>query len=270
MRRIKKIGVILLGMMIAISLVAMPAMAAEETEVNIVVSEEKTDKAESEAKPTVEETAINEDDAEKMEEEAVIERTAEKVQEVIEEAIEAVKESAETVKEKVEELKEKAEEATVHAEMELDAKLPEEAEEYTVSTPVFTEDGMLILPRPVKEGKHFIEWNTKEDGSGYGYKAGEIVDPTDIVLYSIWEDEVKEEELKAEEEELTAEEIVNDVADEEAEVKTEEIIEEQEEDATSEEAGEVVAEGEAKEETAEPEGAASEDVAEPEAEEAEE
>ena len=114
---------------------------------------------------------------------------------------------------------------------EIKEELPEE-EEYTVSEVRFTEDGMLILPRPVKEGKVFIEWNTEEDGSGTGYKAGEIVDPTDIVLYSIWADEV---------------ETVNDVEAEVPEVKTEEITEEKEEAVTPEEAKEAVAESEAKE-----------------------
>lgn len=32
---------------------------------------------------------------------------------------------------------------------------------YNESTIRFTEDGMLILPRPIKKGKIFIEWNTK-------------------------------------------------------------------------------------------------------------
>ena len=61
-------------------------------------------------------------------------------------------------------------------------------EEYTESKVVFTDDGMLILPRPVKGEKIFIEWNTKEDGTGQGYKAGEIVDPENIELYAIWAD----------------------------------------------------------------------------------
>ena len=46
-----------------------------------------------------------------------------------------------------------------------------EDEEYTESKVVFTDDDMLILPRPVKEGKIFVEWNTKEDGTGQGYNA---------------------------------------------------------------------------------------------------
>ena len=194
----KKISMIVLSMILAISLAAVPAIAAEETEVRIVASEELTENAEPEVKTVAEETTVIEKDAENKKEASVIEQAAEKVQEVIEEVIETVKETAETVKENVEEIREKAEEEAVHAQMEIDANIPEEDEEYyNVSTVVFTEDGMLILPRPVKEGKVFIEWNTEEDGSGYGYKAGEIVDPTDIVLYSIWENEVKEEELKS-------------------------------------------------------------------------
>ena len=66
-------------------------------------------------------------------------------------------------------------------------------EEYTESELRFTEDGMLILPRPVMEGKVFVEWNTEEDGSGVGYKPGEIVDPMGITLYAVWADEAAEE-----------------------------------------------------------------------------
>ena len=276
----KKISMVVLSMILTISLAAVPAIAAEETEVRIVASEELTENAEPEVKTVAEETTVIEKDAENKKEASVIEQAAEKVQEVIEEVIETVKETAETVKEtaetvkeNIEEIREKAEEEAVHAQMEIDANIPEEDEEYyNVSTVVFTEDGMLILPRPVKEGKVFIEWNTEEDGSGYGYKAGEIVDPTDIVLYSIWEDEVKEEELKAEEVQAE-EEIVNDIEaeaepiKEDAEIKEEVKAEEvKEEEVIAEEVQEEVAEGEdeAKEETGEPEGAVSEDTVEPE------
>ena len=65
--------------------------------------------------------------------------------------------------------------------------------EYTESELRFTEDGMLILPRPVMAGKIFVEWNTEEDGSGVGYKPGEIVDPMGITLYAIWADEAAED-----------------------------------------------------------------------------
>lgn len=177
-----------------------------------------------------------EDDSEPAvkEEPAVVEETQEEAPD-----IKAEEESPEEVTEPEmkEELSEEVTEPEAEEESpeevteEIKEELPEE-EEYTVSEVRFTEDGMLILPRPVKEGKVFIEWNTEEDGSGTGYKAGEIVDPTDIVLYSIWADEV---------------ETVNDVEAEVPEVKTEEITEEKEEAVTPEEAKEAVAESEAKE-----------------------
>ena len=63
-----------------------------------------------------------------------------------------------------------------------------EEEEYTESEVAFTDDGMLILPRPVKDKKVFIEWNTKEDGTGIRYNPGEIVNPENIELYVIWAD----------------------------------------------------------------------------------
>lgn len=81
-----------------------------------------------------------------------------------------------------------------------------EDEEYTESKVVFTDDDMLILPRPVKEGKIFVEWNTKEDGTGQGYNAGEIVDPENIELYAIWADEDTSKE----------EPVVSDATDSEA------------------------------------------------------
>ena len=63
-----------------------------------------------------------------------------------------------------------------------------EEEEYTESEVAFTDDGLLILPRPVKDKKVFIEWNTKEDGTGIRYNPGEIVNPENIELYVIWAD----------------------------------------------------------------------------------
>ena len=172
------------------------------------------------------------DSVSEKEQEIVKEEIIDTVAEIEDDSEPAVKEEPEAVEETPEEAPDiKAEEEFPEevTEPEMKEELPEE-EEYTVSEVRFTEDGMLILPRPVKEGKVFIEWNTEEDGSGTGYKAGEIVDPTDIVLYSIWADEV---------------ETVNDVEAEVPEVKTEEITEEKEEAVTPEEAKEAVAEGEA-------------------------
>ena len=63
-----------------------------------------------------------------------------------------------------------------------------EDEEYTESEVAFTDDDMMILPRPAKDGSVFIEWNTKEDGTGIGYKPGELVNPENIELYAIWAD----------------------------------------------------------------------------------
>ena len=95
----------------------------------------------------------------------------------------------------------------LQAEESAESVLDEAAEEeYTESKVVFTDDDMMILPRPVRDGKKFIEWNTKEDGTGEGYKAGEIVDPESIELYAIWTDaetadaEVPDEEAAIEEE----------------------------------------------------------------------
>ena len=119
---------------------------------------------------------------------------------------------------------------TVQTEESVEIEIDEvtENEEYTESAVCFTDDGMLILPRPVKEGKVFVEWNTKEDGTGKGYKAGEIVDPENIELYSIWADEeITDEEIT---EADIPDEIVPDEEPEVSEAKKEEITEPKDEE----------------------------------------
>ena len=98
-----------------------------------------------------------------------------------------------------------------------------EEEEYTESEVAFTDDDMMILPRPSKDGSIFIEWNTKEDGTGFGYKPGELVNPENIELYAIWADaELSIDEATASEATVSEATVVEAAYDEELQ---EEIVE---------------------------------------------
>lgn len=46
----------------------------------------------------------------------------------------------------------------------------------------------IILPEPNRDNYDFIEWNTKNDGTGKSYGGGEIIEIQNIVLYAIWKD----------------------------------------------------------------------------------
>ena len=51
-----------------------------------------------------------------------------------------------------------------------------------------------VLPNAKKDGFDFIEWNTKADGTGTSYSAGESIRITgEMELYAIWK-EIREEE----------------------------------------------------------------------------
>ena len=56
----------------------------------------------------------------------------------------------------------------------------------------FTEEYMLPVNAFTKTGHEFVEWNTKSDGSGTGYKVGETIskqkskDGDELKLYAIW------------------------------------------------------------------------------------
>ena len=67
----------------------------------------------------------------------------------------------------------------------------------------------IILPVLERDGYVFVEWNTKEDGSGESYKAGEEYKvETDGNLYAIWkkaddtQDENQVKEIEPEENEM--------------------------------------------------------------------
>ena len=122
-------------------------------------------------------------DEESKDEEALTDEDSEELNEEIDEEDAS---DEKTVNEEV------ADEEEIFEEIQIEEDAVEsdlEETEYMESKVVFIDIDKMILPRPVKEGKIFIEWNTEEDGSGQGYKAGDIVDPSNIILYSIWEDE---------------------------------------------------------------------------------
>jgi hypothetical protein len=52
-----------------------------------------------------------------------------------------------------------------------------------------SEANRYTLPEPEREGYHFLEWNTKRDGSGDSYFAGETIRIRNMTLYAIWEKE---------------------------------------------------------------------------------
>ena len=105
-------------------------------------------------------------------------------------------------------------------------------EEYTESEVAFTDDDMMILPRPTKDGSIFIEWNTKEDGTGFGYKPGELVNPENIELYAIWADaELSIDEATASEATISEATVVEAAYDEELQ---EEIVETDDEELQEE------------------------------------
>ena len=107
-----------------------------------------------------------------------------------------------------------------------------EEEEYTESEVAFTDDDMMILPRPSKDGSIFIEWNTKEDGTGFGYKPGELVNPENIELYAIWADaELSIDEATASEATISEATAVEAAYDEELQ---EEIVETDDEELQEE------------------------------------
>lgn len=44
----------------------------------------------------------------------------------------------------------------------------------------------IVLPKPVRDGYEFVEWNTRIDGEGESYQAGDEIEVTPMALYAIW------------------------------------------------------------------------------------
>ena len=64
-----------------------------------------------------------------------------------------------------------------------DEKTPDKAETTTVKE---IEAVKIVLPKPVRDGYEFVEWNTRIDGEGESYQAGDEIEVTPMALYAIW------------------------------------------------------------------------------------
>ena len=68
-----------------------------------------------------------------------------------------------------------------------DEKTPNEAEGNTVKNEVKEIEAVkIVLPKPVRDGYEFVEWNTRIDGEGESYQAGDEIEVTPMALYAIW------------------------------------------------------------------------------------
>ena len=68
-----------------------------------------------------------------------------------------------------------------------DEKTPNETETTTVKNEVKEIEAVkIVLPKPVRDGYEFVEWNTRIDGEGESYQAGDEIEVTPMALYAIW------------------------------------------------------------------------------------
>lgn len=68
-----------------------------------------------------------------------------------------------------------------------DEKTPNEAETTQVKNEVKEIEAVkIVLPKPVRDGYEFVEWNTRIDGEGESYQAGDEIEVTPMALYAIW------------------------------------------------------------------------------------
>ena len=68
-----------------------------------------------------------------------------------------------------------------------DEKTPNEIETTTVKNEVKEIEAVkIVLPKPVRDGYEFVEWNTRIDGEGESYQAGDEIEVTPMALYAIW------------------------------------------------------------------------------------
>ena len=68
-----------------------------------------------------------------------------------------------------------------------DEKTPDKAETTTVKNEVKEIEAVkIMLPKPVRDGYEFVEWNTRIDGDGESYQAGDEIEVTPMALYAIW------------------------------------------------------------------------------------
>lgn len=146
---------------------------SKETESENTETEGETEQAPSKAEDDIKETDTKETEAEVKETET---------------SDDAVKES-QPAKEDVETTHES--EATLENEKTdtvlSDEKTPNETETTTVKNEVKEIEAVkIVLPKPVRDGYEFVEWNTRIDGEGESYQAGDEIEVTPMALYAIW------------------------------------------------------------------------------------
>ena len=116
------------------------------------------------------------------------------VKEETETAVKETDAGTETV-EKAETISENAEMVTEDAETKSDPDISdEEVKDIEIATDSDAaekevkeiEAAKIVLPKPVRDGYEFVEWNTRIDGEGESYQAGDEIEVTPMALYAIW------------------------------------------------------------------------------------
>lgn len=147
----------------------------KETESENTETESEKEQAPSKAEDDIKETDTKKTEAEVKETESKTPDDTVKESQSAKENVEATHESEATLE------NEKTD--TVLS----DEKTPNETETTTVKNEVKEIEAVkIVLPKPVRDGYEFVEWNTRIDGEGESYQAGDEIEVTPMALYAIW------------------------------------------------------------------------------------
>lgn len=148
---------------------------SKETESENTETEGEKEQAPSKAEDDIKETDTKETEAEMKETETETPDDTVKESQSAKENVETTHESEATLE------NEKTD--TVLS----DEKTPNETETTTVKNEVKEIEAVkIVLPKPVRDGYEFVEWNTRIDGEGESYQAGDEIEVTPMALYAIW------------------------------------------------------------------------------------
>lgn len=148
---------------------------SKETESENTETEDEKGQAPSKAEDDIKETDTKKTEAEVKETETETPDDTVKESQPAKEDVEATHESEATLE------NEKTD--TVLS----DEKTPNETETTTVKNEVKEIEAVkIVLPKPVRDGYEFVEWNTRIDGEGESYQAGDEIEVTPMALYAIW------------------------------------------------------------------------------------
>lgn len=148
---------------------------SKETESENTETEGEKEQAPSKAEDDIKETDTKETEAEMKETETETPDDTVKESQSAKENVETTHESEATLE------NEKTD--TVLS----DEKTPNETETTTVKNEVKEIEAVkIVLPKPVRDGYEFVEWNTRIDGEGESYQAGDKIEVTPMALYAIW------------------------------------------------------------------------------------